>query len=132
MTIEYCPNCSTPRVGSFRYCRSCQFDFDSLAASPTTTTAAVPRPVASAGQVPMDRRAIAGSYRSAVYWSCLLRVMVGIGLVAGFVVGAYLGSGLGPSNILLQLALGFIIGPLVGAVIAWRLWTSLWASGGPK
>jgi len=27
--VPYCPRCGTPRVGSFRYCRSCQFDFDS-------------------------------------------------------------------------------------------------------
>ena len=25
---EYCPRCGGQRIGSFRYCRSCQFDFD--------------------------------------------------------------------------------------------------------
>lgn len=27
---EYCPRCGNQRTGSFRFCRSCQFDFDSV------------------------------------------------------------------------------------------------------
>lgn len=42
MASSFCPNCGTPRVGAFRFCRSCQFDFDELAAAPP------PRPVAPA------------------------------------------------------------------------------------
>lgn len=30
MASTFCPTCGTRRVGAFRYCRSCQFDFDSL------------------------------------------------------------------------------------------------------
>ncbi len=40
---RFCPNCGTPRIGSFRYCRSCQFDFDS------GETAPVPAAQASRG-----------------------------------------------------------------------------------
>jgi hypothetical protein len=29
MATEYCPRCGAARIGSFRYCRSCQFDFES-------------------------------------------------------------------------------------------------------
>ncbi len=31
---EFCPQCGTKRVGAFRYCRNCQFDFDSVAWEP--------------------------------------------------------------------------------------------------
>ena len=30
MAPEFCPQCGTARVGQFRFCRSCQFDFDTL------------------------------------------------------------------------------------------------------
>jgi hypothetical protein len=28
VTTQFCPQCGTARLGQFRYCRSCQFDFD--------------------------------------------------------------------------------------------------------
>lgn len=31
MATAFCPSCGTPRVGAFRFCRSCQFDFDAPA-----------------------------------------------------------------------------------------------------
>ena len=34
MVSTFCPNCGTPRVGSLRFCRSCQFDFDAIGTSP--------------------------------------------------------------------------------------------------
>ena len=33
MAVEFCPRCGTQRTGAFRYCRSCQFDFDTGPAS---------------------------------------------------------------------------------------------------
>lgn len=30
MGQEFCPRCGTPRIGSFRYCRECALDFDTL------------------------------------------------------------------------------------------------------
>lgn len=30
MSSTFCPNCGTLRLGSFRFCRSCQFDFDTV------------------------------------------------------------------------------------------------------
>ena len=29
MTTQFCPQCGTARLGQFRFCRTCQFDFDS-------------------------------------------------------------------------------------------------------
>src|SRR3990172_5057684 len=34
MANEFCPQCGTARTGAFRFCRSCQFDFDTSAAQP--------------------------------------------------------------------------------------------------
>ena len=34
MASTFCPTCGTRRVGAFRYCRSCQFDFDSPDVAP--------------------------------------------------------------------------------------------------
>lgn len=56
MATELCPQCGTARIGSFRFCRSCQFDFDALpaitrapssgapAAAPAALPVAVPAP----------------------------------------------------------------------------------------
>ena len=30
MSSSFCPRCGTPRVGGFRFCRSCPFDFDDI------------------------------------------------------------------------------------------------------
>ena len=34
MPGEFCPQCGNARVGQFRFCRTCQFDFDTLGAAP--------------------------------------------------------------------------------------------------
>jgi len=39
MGTSFCPRCGTQRVGAYRFCRSCQFDFDEIepgAGTPTT------------------------------------------------------------------------------------------------
>ena len=68
-----CPQCGTPRVGQFRFCRSCGLDYDHLPATtpappsipPATPPADIPRPtpgavvqptVSSAGQAPTADR----------------------------------------------------------------------------
>jgi len=48
---DFCPNCGTPRVGAFRFCRSCQLDFDAVTdAAPAAGPAIAPpaSPVAMA------------------------------------------------------------------------------------
>lgn len=40
MAIVLCPECGAARTGSFRFCRSCSFDFDSPAASLSASTPA--------------------------------------------------------------------------------------------
>ena len=46
MGSSFCPKCGTPRVGAFRFCRSCQFDFDEIAGG---AGAAPPSPIPSSG-----------------------------------------------------------------------------------
>src|SRR4051794_26393490 len=46
MTTEFCPRCSEPRTGAFRYCRRCQFDFD---AQPLVDAASRSDPIAGPG-----------------------------------------------------------------------------------
>jgi len=42
MASTFCPTCGTRRVGAFRYCRSCQFDFDSLDVEPAIAAPIAP------------------------------------------------------------------------------------------
>jgi len=54
MATEFCPQCGNPRVGALRFCRQCQFDFDTVppAAGPVRSPL-VPQPVPAATNVPM-------------------------------------------------------------------------------
>jgi hypothetical protein len=42
VATRFCPRCGTPRVGNFRYCRSCQLDFDGLDTAPAADASVVP------------------------------------------------------------------------------------------
>lgn len=48
MATEFCPQCGAPRVGAFRYCPSCQLDFDSMSKTPMAGPP-VTSPMAPAG-----------------------------------------------------------------------------------
>ena len=48
MATASCPTCGTARTGSFRYCRSCGFDFDAPASDAPTPPPAAASPVADA------------------------------------------------------------------------------------
>jgi micrococcal nuclease len=39
---NFCPRCGSARVGAFRFCRSCGFDFDAQATQPSSPPASVP------------------------------------------------------------------------------------------
>ncbi len=40
MAGEFCPNCGTARIGAFRFCRTCQYDFEAAAPAGTMQQAA--------------------------------------------------------------------------------------------
>jgi len=55
MPSDFCPQCATPRTGSFRYCRSCKFDYDGggIGTIPSTPTTAAS--TAKASKSPAER-----------------------------------------------------------------------------
>lgn len=53
MASAFCPRCGTQRLGSFRYCRSCQFDFNGEPVAPQPAQASRPTAVAA---IPARRR----------------------------------------------------------------------------
>jgi hypothetical protein len=61
MATELCPQCGTARIGSFRFCRSCQFDFDALPAITRAPSSAAPAaaPAALPVAVPAPNTAVA-------------------------------------------------------------------------
>lgn len=83
---SFCPKCGTARVGALRYCRSCGFDYDALAAEvptvesgPPVATAAVPTPappVTLATAAPPTKR---GRARWLAYGAAALIVLAIIG-----------------------------------------------------
>jgi hypothetical protein len=139
MSSTYCPNCGTPRVGSFRFCRKCQFDFDSIqdsasAAAPAQSSAdkpasAPPTRPPLGGPPRASRADFASYYRSTVYWTWLRFLLVVGGVVAGSFAGATLTPALTNDSSLVAFA-EWLIGPAIGGFLGWRLWTALWSSGG--
>ncbi len=128
---EFCPRCGTQRTGAFRYCRSCQFDFDNTAAEgapaqPTTPaqpaapgppvqTASIPASVA-AGMIELEKlRAILIPFR-------IGGIVVGL-LIWWFVIGPIAGAD-NPLIVLLALPvlafLGLYLGNLAGLAFARR------------
>jgi hypothetical protein len=51
MSGAFCPRCGEPRIGAFRFCLKCQYDFDSPPASQITSAS----PTSAAVQAPIDR-----------------------------------------------------------------------------
>jgi hypothetical protein len=41
---EFCPQCGSARIGAFRFCRQCRFDFDAVAEASVPTAESVARP----------------------------------------------------------------------------------------
>ena len=52
MTSDWCPNCGTARTGSFRFCRSCGFDYDPAQAVAPTAAPTVLGEVSGPGPGP--------------------------------------------------------------------------------
>jgi len=111
MAEEFCPRCGTARVGSFRYCRSCGFDFDAEGSSapdataPPTGKAASPLQPMGLGQLTVLSQA----------QSCLTP--------AAAFLGFLLGAG-GWAIVIRGNDLGWAFGAIVaGLVVAWALGT---------
>jgi hypothetical protein len=79
MASEYCPQCGTVRAGAFRFCRSCQFDFDAVSAPPPlpSPTAAQSKPAVPAPIAPPGPQVKGRSQRS-LFWGLLFAVGFGL------------------------------------------------------
>lgn len=83
---EYCPRCGTPRVGSFRFCRSCQLDFNSIPASqPAAAPPAPQQPTAAtvSESIAPSTAAPAAASRSIAPGRVLIWVVIGLLVVTG-------------------------------------------------
>ena len=49
VSTDVCPTCGTPRMGSFRFCRSCGFDYDASVSVPPAAMPGVLAPAPVAG-----------------------------------------------------------------------------------
>ena len=56
-----CPTCGTPRIGSFRYCRSCGLDYDTLTGSESTSGSPASPPVVERPAASIDPTAAGSS-----------------------------------------------------------------------
>ena len=129
MLVMSCPRCGTRRVGAFRFCRSCGFDFDLVPAihAPVSTIVSQRAPEPDATLIP-DRQDVAKS---------AAKSSLG-GLVNGvLVIGGAIGGAVGVSMLVgwngdpLETIAGvFLIAPVAGGYLGHLLYVSLWARGG--
>jgi hypothetical protein len=57
MAREFCPQCGTARTGAFRFCRSCQFNFDAVPAIAPAPFSSAPVPAALPSVIPVPNTA---------------------------------------------------------------------------
>lgn len=118
MAGEFCPRCGAARIGAFRYCRACQYDFEAAAAPDIA-----PQVVVNATS---DRQQLARTAMSIQ----TLQVASSIGGLVGAVLG-----GLGSAWVVfgamadpgLAVIVPFTIAPIVGAIIGQRVALALLA-----
>jgi hypothetical protein len=101
MPGEFCPQCGNARTGQFRFCRTCQFDFDTLGAAPAPVIpSAPPSAPPAAGQVPLAAPidmgtppAVLSSQRGLRRIWLALGVVIFVAVIAAAAVVALAGSG---------------------------------------
>jgi hypothetical protein len=124
MFTTICLNCDARRVGAFRFCRSCGFDFDAAAA----VRASVPPTV---GQPAHEQIATTTPDRGGAARSSLP------GLVnALWVIGGAIGGAVGVSILvgwngdpLETLAGVFLVAPVAGGYVGHLVFLALWGRG---
>jgi hypothetical protein len=129
MFSTFCPKCGTRRVGAFRFCRSCGFDFDIVPAIHAPVAPIVSQRALEPDVMPMpDGASVAKS---------AARSSLG-GLVNGvLVIGGAIGGAVGASTLVgwngdpLETIAGvFVVAPVAGGYLGNLLYMALWARGG--
>ena len=96
MADAFCPRCGTPRTGSFRFCRNCGLDLDTLSAAGAAPPAPTPNSVSAA---PVAMAAAAGTdpatYRllTMIAWLASALFLGWLGLVQLGYAGTILDNG---------------------------------------
>jgi hypothetical protein len=129
MFTTFCPKCGTRRVGAFRFCRSCGFDFD--------IDWAIHAPIPPAdSQRPLEPDAMPTPERKDLTKSAARSSPRGL-VNAVLVIGGAIGGAVGVSMLvgwngdpLETLAGVFLIAPVAGGYLGHVLFLALWARGG--
>ena len=79
---NFCPRCGTSRIGAFRYCRSCRFDFDTLVDAPIGEPASLPVAAAVRARVVAAGRSARGYSGQSLLGMGVL-MLVGIAALGG-------------------------------------------------
>jgi micrococcal nuclease len=109
---DLCPYCGTKRIGAFRYCRACRFDFDALGANAGAWAGS--HPTASSD---VELLALAGIRRSPVRGLLALAFVVVVG-VAGLSMGIGPATGSRSAAVSTTFATGRAEQPFAAAPIA--------------
>jgi hypothetical protein len=123
MDSAYCPRCGSERLGSLRFCRKCQFDFDSaigrstIPAETPSAPAEAPSPQSRAGRQDLARRAT-----RSMSWGIVRGVFVYGGAVLGFVAGVWVMLN---TEFSLRVLAPFVL-PVVGLYLGQRLLIGIW------
>ena len=129
MSSTFCPKCGTRRVGAFRFCRSCGFDFDIDWAVHAPFRPAVSQRAPEPDAMPIpDRQDVAKSAAR----SSLGGVVNGV-LVIGGAIGGAVGVSMlvGWSGDPLETLAGvFLVAPVAGGYLGHLLFLALWSRGG--
>ena len=129
MLVMSCLRCGARRVGAFRFCLSCRFDFDLFPAihAPVPPIVSQCAPEPDATSTPDGRDVAKSAARSSLG-----------GLVNGvLVVGGAIGGAVGVSTLVgwngdpLETIAGvFVVAPVAGGYIGHLLYVALWADRG--
>ena len=97
MASSFCPKCGTPRVGAFRFCRSCQFDFDEIERMAGATGAPPAPQPSSAATNTSDASSGSASHQAPVplRGALIILAIISVGAIAGLaMILATRGSGI--------------------------------------
>ena len=129
MLVMSCPKCGTRRLGAFRFCLSCGFDFDLVPAihAPVPPIVSQRAPEPDATPTPDGKNVAKSAARSSLG-----------GLVNGvLVIGGAIGGAVGLSTLVgwngdpLETIAGvFLIAPVAGGYLGHLLYVALWARRG--
>jgi hypothetical protein len=67
---RFCPKCGTPRVGAFRYCQGCRYDFDEAPVSAPPSAVPAAAPILSAPAAPASADNLPATLAGVAWLGC--------------------------------------------------------------